>query len=88
MEPISLQEILDLKKAGKIKSLRWRKSYGDGEETDDTVLWINGRPTVCCVSGLSSQCRCAMIGLDQIGFYQDTNKECKEILLQELGLSE
>ena len=32
----------------------WKKSYGDGELTDDYVLWVNGKPTNIVISGWTS----------------------------------
>lgn len=37
-------------KTEKIK-MAWKRDYGDGELTDDAVLWINGKPTDLVISG-------------------------------------
>ena len=86
MTTLTIADIKNLVLNGLVKSLRWRKDYGDGECTDDTVLWINGHPTSCVISGLSSQCRCAYIDDHRVGFYYDTNKKVKEVILNKLGL--
>ena len=86
MATLTTKEIINLKKNGLIKKIQWKKDYGDGECTDDTVLWINGQPTTCVISGLSSQCRCAYMDDEHIGFYYDTNKEVKELIFEKLGI--
>ena len=54
----------------------WRKSYGDGECTDDSVLWINGKPTKNIVSPCSG-CFFAYCDNKEIGVY-DSRKNAKE----------
>lgn len=60
----------------------WRRDYGDGYETDDSVLWINGQPTDHCVSQ-SSGVFYAFIDGSRAGFF-DSLKEAKEFILSEI----
>lgn len=66
-------------------SYKFKRDYGDGYETDDSVLWIDGEPTEYCVSPVSSCCYAAMEGYSTIGYY-DTRKEAQEVIKEELGL--
>lgn len=59
-----------------MKKSVWRKTYGDGELTDDYVLWIDGEPTDVVISPLSG-CWSLMNGKEEI-YIADTVKECKE----------
>lgn len=70
------------------KKWTWRKDYGDGCCTDDSVLWIDGKPTNNCVSGISSCCHTAYVDDVNLGIYFDTVKEAKQAILEELGLIE
>ena len=54
----------------------WKKSYGDGELTDDYVLWLNGKPTDIVISGWTS-CYWLMQGRQRL-YLGTTIKECKE----------
>ena len=67
------------------KNWKFKKDFGDGYETDDSVLWISGKPTDNYVSGISSACHSAYVDNEFIGYY-DTVKEAKEAILYELGL--
>lgn len=64
---------------------RWRRDYGDGYETDDSVLWIEGKPTDHCVSPISTACYFAFIDNKEVGMF-DTREEAKKYILAELGL--
>lgn len=69
----------------KLKKLyAWRRSYGDGELTDDSVLWIKGEPTDCYVSQASGVYYAYVDGKEV--YMADTLKEAKEFILQELGI--
>lgn len=59
----------------------WKCSYGNGEITDDSVLWINGKPTDNVVSGWAG-CWFAYKDNEEIGVYP-TKKEAKEAILME-----
>lgn len=64
--------------------IKWKRDYGDGYETDDSVLWINNKPTnnsVCCVSG---GCYYAYVNNKEIGVFS-TLKEAKEEILKEVS---
>lgn len=62
----------------------WKKDYGDGYETDDSVLWINGKPTKSFVSQ-NSGIFYAYVNDKEIAM-ADTRKEAKIIILDELKL--
>lgn len=63
--------------------LRWKRDYGDGEITDDVVLWINDEPTDISISGAEG----GYYGILYYGSQQlaiaDTRKELKKILFEE-----
>ena len=65
--------------------IRWKRDYGDGYETDDSVLWIDGKVTQHCVSPYSAACYCAFIDNKEVGMF-DTREEAKNYILEELGL--
>ena len=62
----------------------WKRDYGDGYETDDTVLWINGKPTENIVSPLSSECYFAYVEGIEVGMFS-TRKEAKQYIENELS---
>ena len=66
-------------------SIKWRKDWGDGYETDDSVLWINNEPTNNCVSGYGD-CQYAYINDKQVSYIFESRSEAKAYLLGELGL--
>ena len=57
------------------KNLVWKKDYGTGEETDDSVLWVNGKPTDTVISGWNG-CWFLMKGNTTL-YTGATKKECK-----------
>lgn len=59
--------------------IQWKRSYGDGEETSDYVLWANGKPTAWVIS--QAGCWRLMYGKDEL-YLADTLKECKEFFEQ------
>jgi len=65
------------------KTLTWKKDYGDGEITDDAVLWVNKEPTEIVISGAE----CGWYGVLYYGntklYIADTRKELKEALFTE-----
>lgn len=80
MEKLYFRDLVRLSQAGMKLKASWKRSWGDGYETDDTVLWVDGHPTSVCISPISG-CHCAMVGNQQICIY-DTIKECKSDLLE------
>lgn len=63
--------------------LTWKKDYGDGEITDDAVLWINGQPSTIVISGAESGWYGTLYIGDREVAIADTRKELKDILFQE-----
>lgn len=61
----------------KTKKNGWFRDYGDGYETDDTVLWVDGEPTENIVSPISSQCFYGYYEGTEIGVFP-TRSEAKE----------
>lgn len=64
--------------------IRWKKDYGDGEYTEDLVLWLDGKPTnhsICDCGGFKS----VFVYGEEIAMV-DTFKEGKEMIREELGL--
>ena len=59
--------------------LTWRRDYGDEMETDDTVLWVNGKPTETIISPYGG-CYVLYINGEE---YQlcNTRAEAKEVAL-------
>lgn len=61
------------------KNWKWCKGYGDGEETDDLVLWVNKNPTETIISPISSKCFVAYKEGKEIGVF-DTKTQAKKVL--------
>ena len=64
--------------------IRWKKDYGDGEYTEDLVLWLDGHPTDNCISDCGGF-KSVFVGGVEIAMV-DTFKEGKEMIREELGL--
>ena len=58
-----------------MKNLKWKRDYGDGEQTDDFVLWVNGKPTDNVISGWRG-CWYGYINNQEIGMFESV-KEAK-----------
>lgn len=74
-----------LSEGGKNMDIRWKKDYGDGEYTEDLVLWLDGHPTnsyICDRGGFKS----VFVGDEEIAMV-DTFKEGKEFIMWAIGLS-
>jgi len=56
---------------------QWRRSYGDGECTEDYVLWVNGEPTDTYISEVSTKCYALYIEGEEVGLF-NTIKEAKD----------
>ena len=69
-----------------MKNWKWKKDYGDGQETDDSVLWINGKPTNNYISGYGYYT--AYIDGVEFGYIFDTLKEAKQEVEEQLDLHE
>lgn len=55
----------------------WKRDYGDGEETDDVVLWYKGKPLDIVISGATSgECGGLFLGNREV-YIADTRKELK-----------
>lgn len=65
--------------------LNWKKSYGDGQYTIDTVLWIDGKPTDNVISPVSGYY--SLYVNDERYGEADTISEAKETILKALGLA-
>jgi hypothetical protein len=68
--------------------IKWRKSYGDGEYTEDYVLWLNNEPTDYVISPSTYGGWWLMVGRNDIGCF-DTLKTSKEefiLYLKEQGV--
>ena len=68
-----------------MKKISWKHNYGDNEETYDTVLWLDNKPTNNYISGISSCCHSAYIDGEE-KYICDTIKEAKQFILEELNL--
>ena len=71
-----------------ITKMRWRKKYGEAgeeQETDDSVLWINGKATDNLVSPWSGVFSAYYHGIE-IGVY-DSRKEAKLAVLERLEMN-
>ena len=66
-------------------NLKWKRDYGDGVETDDTILWIDGKPTQNIVSQASGIYYTYIN--NKMVYMADSRKEAKEFILEELGLN-
>ena len=64
--------------------IRWKKDYGDGEYTEDVVLWLDDNPTksyICDCGGFKS------VFVDGVEIAMvNTFKEGKEVIRSELSL--
>ena len=63
--------------------ITWKKDSGDHEETYDTYMWVDGKPTQNCVSPCSG-IYFAYLNDREIGM-ADTCKEAKQMILEEGG---
>ena len=64
--------------------VRWKKDYGDGEYTEDLVLWIGNHPTahyICDCGGFKS----VYLFGEEFAMV-DTFKEGKDMIREELGI--
>lgn len=66
------------------KTYSWKRDYGDHCETDDSVLWIGGKPTDHCVSQASGVFYAYIYGKEE-GIF-DTRKEAKDFIIGRLYL--
>lgn len=68
-----------------MKGYSWRKDYGDGECTEDAVLWYKGNPTTIVISGAE----CGEYGVLFLGdkkvYMADTRKELKEFFWEDVN---
>lgn len=64
-------------------SIKWKKDYGDGYETDDSVLWIDGNPTENIVSPCSGYFTAYVNGNEE--YISDTRTDAKNYVLDALG---
>lgn len=66
----------------------WRKDYGDGECTEDAVLWYKGNPLDIVISGAE----CGEYGVLFLGdkkvYFADTRKELKEFFWEDKNCQE
>lgn len=69
--------------AEKRKGFGWHKDYGDGEYTEDAVLWYKGNPLDIVISGAE----CGQYGVlflgEKIVYYADTRKELKDFFWED-----
>lgn len=63
--------------------LKWRKTYGDGDYTDDLVLWIDGKATNHVISQNSGYYVCY---IDDVNSYiTNSVRDAKLFILSSLG---
>jgi SH3-like domain-containing protein len=63
------------------KRMVWRKDYGDGYETEDLVLWVDGKPTDTIINEYSEECYILDVDGEEIGLY-DTKADAKRDALE------
>lgn len=68
-----------MKKKEKKVTLTWKRDYGDGMDTDDSVLWINGNPSNIIISGVDGGCLYLYINEKEMAI-GETRKELKLML--------
>lgn len=65
----------------KIK-ISWKRDYGDGEYTEDSVAWYHGNPLDICISGDEYGYVALYLGNREVQI-ADTRKELKEFFEQD-----
>lgn len=66
------------------KGFKWCRDYGDGEYTEDAVLWYHGNPLNICISGAEGNGGYGSLFLgDKEVYIADTRKELKEFFWED-----
>lgn len=67
-----------------MNNLKWKKDYGDGSYTEDTILWIDGEPTDNIISPSSGFYVVYVNGIKE--YITDNRKDARDYILNALGL--